>query len=82
MHLDMYDNVGKELFLQTLCIMMGELRKRYQKVENYKCKILCVDIRCCFHKSSCQLLHMRINADKMFFLTRVLFLAGGPAVIV
>lgn len=32
MHLDMYDNVGKELFLQTLRIMLGELEKRYQQV--------------------------------------------------
>ena len=32
MHLDTYDNMGKELFLQTLRIMMGELQKRYQQV--------------------------------------------------
>jgi len=32
-HLDSYDKPGQELFLQTLRIMMGEMKKRYQGVD-------------------------------------------------
>ena len=41
MHLESYDKTGKALFLQTLKLMMSEMKKRYQQVI-YKYIILLV----------------------------------------